>query len=73
MAQLASRGDLGVGDSFVHESIIGSLFTGRVKQQASTGNYQGIVPTIEGWARVTGRNEIIIDTRDPYAHGFLLS
>jgi len=73
IAQLASRGELGVGDSFVHESIIGSLFTGRVKQQASIGKQQGIVPTIEGWARVTGKNEIIIDTRDPYAHGFLLS
>jgi 4-hydroxyproline epimerase len=73
MAQLASRGELGVGDSFVHESIIGSLFTGRVKQQASIGKQQGIVPTIEGWAQVTGKNEIIIDTRDPYAHGFLLS
>jgi len=73
IAQLASRGELGVGDSFVHESIIGSLFTGRVKQQASIGKQQGIVPTIEGWAQVTGKNEIIIDTRDPYAHGFLLS
>ena len=73
IAQLASRGELGVGDSFVHESIIGSLFTGRVKQQASIGKQQGIVPTIEGWAQVIGKNEIIIDTRDPYAHGFLLS
>lgn len=72
MAQLASRGELGVGDSFVHESIIGSLFTGRVKQHASIGSLAGIVPGIEGWARVTGKNEIIIDTRDPYAHGFLL-
>ncbi len=73
MAQLASRGELGVGDSFVHESIIGSLFTGRVKEPAAIGKQEGIIPTIEGWARVTGKNEIIIDTRDPYAHGFLLS
>jgi 4-hydroxyproline epimerase len=73
MAQLASRGELGVGDSFVHESIIGSLFTGRVEQQASIGSHAGIVPSIEGWARITGKNEIIIDTRDPYAHGFLLT
>ena len=73
IAQLVSRGELGIGDSFVHESIIGSLFTGRVKQQASIGKQQGIIPTIEGWAQVIGKNEIIIDTRDPYAHGFLLS
>jgi len=73
MAQLAHRGELEVGDCFVHESIIGSLFTGRIKEKASVDQYAGIVPTIEGWARVTGRNEIIIDSRDPYAHGFLLS
>jgi len=73
MAQLAHRGELETGDAFVHESIIGSLFTGRVKEQASVDKYDGIVPTIEGWAMVTGRNEIIIDSRDPYAHGFLLS
>jgi len=73
MAQLTHRGELETGDSFVHESIIGSLFTGRVKERAAVDKYDGIVPTIEGWARVTGRNEIIIDTRDPYAHGFILS
>ena len=73
MAQLAQRGELEAGDSFVHESIIGSLFTGRIKEPASVDEYEGIVPAIEGWARVTGKNEIIIDSRDPYAHGFLLS
>ena len=34
MAQLAARGRLAVGDEFVHESIIGSLFEGRVERAA---------------------------------------
>ena len=72
MAQLAARGTLEVGDDFVHESIIGSLFRGRVEAEAYVGNHRGIVPSIEGWARITGFNTIFIDQRDPYAHGFQL-
>ncbi len=70
MAQLAARGELAVGDDFVHESIIGSLFRGRVEAETKVGNHAGIVPSIEGWARITGFNTIFIDERDPYAHGF---
>ena len=70
MAQLAARGKLKPGDEFVHESIIGSLFDGRVESTARVGNHDAIVPSIEGWARITGFNTIFIDSRDPYAHGF---
>jgi 4-hydroxyproline epimerase len=70
MAQLAARGDLAVGDDFVHESIIGSLFRGRVEATARVGNHDAIVPSIEGWARMTGLNTIFIDDRDPFRHGF---
>ena len=72
MAQLAARGDLKPGDAFVHESIIGSLFTGRVEGAARVGNLDAIVPSIEGWAHIYGHNEITIDERDPFAHGFLV-
>jgi len=73
MAQLAAKGKLKVGDSFVHESIIGSLFKGRVVKEAKVGNHAGIIPSIEGWARVTGINTIFIDDRDPYAQGFVVT
>ncbi|MDD9877213.1 MAG: 4-hydroxyproline epimerase [Magnetovibrio sp.] len=73
MAQWAARGDLGVGGDFVHESIIGSLFHGRVEAAARVGNVEGIVPSIEGWAHVYGDNVITIDDRDPFAHGFLVT
>lgn len=73
MAQLAARGALRVGDDFVHESIIGSLFHGRVEAAAEVGGRPGIIPSIGGWARVTGFNTIFIDARDPYAHGFVVA
>ena len=70
MAQLATRGRLKVGDEFVHESIIGSLFEGRVEAAARAGNHDAIVPSISGWARQHGINTIFVDDRDPFAHGF---
>lgn len=73
MAQLVARGKLQVGDEFVHESIIGSLFRGRVEAATKVGPHSGIIPSIEGWARMTGLNTIMIDERDPYAHGFQLA
>ncbi|MEZ4939515.1 MAG: 4-hydroxyproline epimerase [Saprospiraceae bacterium] len=71
MAQWAAKRLLRVGDSFYHESIIGSRFTGRVEAATSCGPFAAIVPSIEGWARVTGYNTIVIDDEDdPYAFGF---
>ena len=70
MAQLAAKGKLAEGEVFVHESIIGSLFAGRIEGRARVGDRDAIIPSIEGWARVTGFNTIFIDERDPFAHGF---
>jgi len=73
MAQLAAKGQLAVGDVFVHESIIGTCFKGVVIEAVQVGPYPGIRPSIEGWARVTGHNTIFVNDRDPLYHGFLLT
>lgn len=70
MAQWAAHSKLKVGDAFIHESIIGSLFHGKVEASAKVGDFEAIVPSVAGWAQVTGYNTIIIDDDDPYAHGF---
>jgi 4-hydroxyproline epimerase len=70
MAQWAALGRLKVGDDFIHESIIGTVFNGRVEKAVKVGGFDAIVPSIEGWARMTGYNTIFIDDRDPLAHGF---
>jgi 4-hydroxyproline epimerase len=72
MAQRVAKGQLKIGERFVHESIIGTLFEGVPMEAARIGEYDAIVPGIEGWARVTGHNTIFVDDRDPLAHGFLL-
>lgn len=73
MAHWAAKGRLKTGDDFIHESIIGSLFHGRVESETTVGGKPAIIPSIGGWARVTGLNTITIDDRDPYAHGFSLT
>jgi 4-hydroxyproline epimerase len=70
MAQWHAKGKLKKGDVFIHESIIGSKFTGRIEDVVTMDKYDAIIPSIEGWAEVYGYNTIKIDDRDPYAHGF---
>ena len=71
MAQWVAKGRLNIGDKFIHESIIGSQFVGQVEASTTVGAYPAIVPSIRGWAKITGYNHIIIDDEDdPYAHGF---
>ncbi|MCL4766227.1 MAG: 4-hydroxyproline epimerase [Hyphomicrobiaceae bacterium] len=70
MAQWAAQGRLGEGQEFVHESIIGSQFIGRIAGRTRVEDRDAIIPSIEGWARVTGFNTIFVDDRDPYWKGF---
>jgi 4-hydroxyproline epimerase len=73
MAQLHAKGKLRLGDHFVHESIIASQFVGRVESETRVGEMPAILPSIEGWARIIGFNELIVDDQDPFAHGFSVS
>ncbi|HYF68298.1 MAG TPA: 4-hydroxyproline epimerase [Ohtaekwangia sp.] len=70
VAQWHAKGKLKKGEPFIHESIIGSTFIGRVEEETELNGMPAVVPSIEGWAFVTGYNTIIIDDDDPYAHGF---
>jgi 4-hydroxyproline epimerase len=74
MAQWFAKGKLKAGDEFIHESIIGSKFTGRIEEVTSNAFGNGtaaIRPSIEGWARIYGYNTITINKEDdPYAFGF---
>ncbi len=70
LAHLAAKGLLKVGDSFVHESYIGSRFTGRVEAETSVGEVPAIIPSITGSAFATGFNTIWIDDSDPFHLGF---
>jgi proline racemase len=72
MAVLAAMGLLGVDQAFVHESIIGTRFRGRVIAETTVGDHAAILPEIEGEAYLTGESAFVIDDADPLRHGFRL-
>ncbi len=72
MAQLAARGELGLHEDFVHGSIIGSTFTGRLVDTATVGGFPAVIPTVRGRAWVTGLAHYLLDPDDPFPAGFLM-
>jgi 4-hydroxyproline epimerase len=71
MAQWYAKGKLKKGDEFIHESIIGSKFVGRIEEELTLAGKRAIRPSVEGWAKIYGYNTIWIDKDDdPYAYGF---
>ncbi|MBA6138242.1 proline racemase family protein [Pseudomonas sp. FYR_2] len=71
--ELVARGRLQVGETFVHESITGTTFNCRAEALTRAGDYPAVRPSVAGWARVIGYNTIIVDDRDPLAHGFQIA
>jgi len=70
LAQWYAKGRLKPGQDFIHESIIGSKFIGRIEAETELAGKPAIVPSIEGWAIIHGFNQILLDEDDPYQYGF---
>lgn len=66
------RGNLAVGEEFVVESIVGTVFRGEIVREEAYGGHQAIVPKITGSAHITGTSEFVIDPDDPLREGFLV-
>jgi proline racemase len=72
MAALHARGELALGESFVNESIIGTRFTGRIVETTRVGPYEAVVPEVTGRAWLSGLNQLVLRTDDPFPAGFRL-
>ena len=72
MAVLNDMGLLLDDVPFVHESIVGTTFKGRVIERVEVGERTAIVPEIEGSAWITGEHTFLIDGDDPLKAGFRL-
>lgn len=70
MATLHARGLLGLNEDFVHESVLGTRFVGRLLEEVPIGPYRGVVPTITGSAWITGFASYVLDPTDPFPEGF---
>lgn len=75
MAMLHARGELGLGDEFVHESIMGTRFVGKLHGLATVGKgtdaeVVGVVPSITGRAWITQHATVLCDPTDPFPEGY---
>ncbi|CAE7363270.1 unnamed protein product [Symbiodinium necroappetens] len=76
MAQLHARGTLALEEDFVHESIVGTHFTGRLLEEvlitSASESIKAVVPTISGRAWITQYCDVVCDPSDPFPEGYLV-
>lgn len=70
VAAMYARGELAVGERFVHESMMGTTFTAEVKETAAVGDFPGVVPTISGRGWITGFHQLVLECDDPFPVGY---
>jgi proline racemase len=70
MAVMHARGELAIGQDFVHEGILGTTWTGRLLRETTVGPYAAVVPQLTGSAWITGRTQYVVDEDDPFPEGF---
>ena len=73
MAVLHARGLLGIGETFVGRSIIGSEFRCSIQSLTDVGGRPAIYPVVSGRAWVTGTHQFMLDPDDPWPGGYRLS
>jgi proline racemase len=72
MAALHAKGKLGLHQDFVHEGILGTIFTGRLVEEARVGPWPAVVPTLSGQAWITGFAQYVVDPEDPFPEGYTM-
>jgi proline racemase len=70
MAAMYAKGQLPLGQDFVHEGILGTTFTGHLIEETEVGPYRAVIPTISGQAWITGFAQYVVDPEDPFPNGF---
>jgi proline racemase len=73
MAAMHAKGQLPLGQDFVHEGILGTTFTGRLVEETRVGPYAAVVPTLSGQAWITGFAQYVVDPDDPFPEGFTVA
>ena len=72
MAVLHAKGELPLDRDFRHQGILGTVYTGRLVEEARIGDRRVVVPTISGRAWISGFNTLVLDPEDPLPNGYTL-
>jgi proline racemase len=73
LALLHARGELGVGETLWHQSILDTEFACRVVQTATAGGVPAVIPEVSGRAWLTGISYYGVDPDDPFPEGYRLN
>ena len=72
LATLYAKGELKLGEPFVYESILGTLFKGRIVEERKLADFDAIIPEITGSGYILGFSNYVYDPDDALTYGFLL-
>lgn len=72
LALMHARGEIEVGETFVHESLIGTRFDSRIEETTTIGKFPAIVPSVAGQAWISGIHLVGLNATDPFPEGFTL-
>jgi proline racemase len=73
LAVLHARGQIEVGEEFVHESVIGSVFGSRIESTTTVGVVPAVTPSVTGQAWITDLSQVGLDPTDPFPTGYTLT
>jgi proline racemase len=73
LAVMHARGQIAVGEPFIHESIIDTEFVGTILDTLDVAGVPAIRPTITGSAWITAFHQYVLDPTDPLPTGYRLS
>ncbi|HEY1919750.1 MAG TPA: proline racemase family protein [Streptosporangiaceae bacterium] len=73
LATMHARGQIAVGETFVHESVIGSTFVATVDEVTSVSGHPAVVISVAGEAWITELSQVGYDPSDPFPAGYTLS
>ncbi|WP_231443108.1 proline racemase family protein [Brevibacterium zhoupengii] len=73
VAAMHARGELAIGETFIHESMMGTTFTAEVKDTVTVGDLPGVIPSISGRGWITGFQQLVVESDDPFPVGYTVA
>ena len=73
LAIMHAKGEIGIGERFVHESLIGTRFIGTILEEGRIGSTPTVIVSITGRAWITAFHQYVLDPTDPFPTGYKLT
>jgi proline racemase len=70
LAVMHARGQIGLKEDFIHQSIIGTRFQARIEDLTTVGEYPAVIPSIAGQGWITELSQVGLDPSDPFPEGY---